>query len=375
MSSSPRVVAGLRALAVATLPLLGACDVDPYQPFKDEHLELGSVDPINFPPENLGDDGDRTKAGSGSFTEIPAAAAGAGIGYFLYPVNTPAGRDPLLLVAAGKANPAVPTVYAFDPTGPKPVQSKNACTQPPRPAGGSPLNDPKRIDPLADFYRQQGNIFTALPTASYMPGVLASSTYVPVVAEAPVSSKGQTCQQLKSEKGLTAALGKTPKRDGKYLAWLIIDPAAPVYSSIDDPMMEKAGLGTQKWGWFNRYLLAYLDGGYIPTDPPDADPAAKDVKMVAQKLYYPASPVTVHDNSSGMDMTMTVMPQIGQGFDVLSAKRGDAGYSPICEVWTYDAKATLDADMLPGDAATIEKTYAGALAAGDPPYVYCLQVR
>jgi hypothetical protein len=44
-------------------------------------------------------------------------------------------------------------------------------------------------------------------------------------------------------------------------------------------------------------------------------------------------------------------------------------------VWTYDAKAPLPAEMLPRDVATIEKTYSGALAAADPPYVYCLQVR
>jgi hypothetical protein len=355
MSGSPWVAAGLRALTIATLPLLTGCGVNPYQPFKDEHLGLGSVDPINFPPENLGDDGDRTKAGSGSFTEIPASVGGEDVGYFAYPVK-PAGRDPLLMIDPAKPNPAVPTVYAFDPAA---APGKNLCTQP---AGHV---DDKRLDPLPGFYKQQGNIFTTLPNASYTPGMLASSSYLPVVAEAAVSSKGQTCQDLKSEKGLVAALGKTPKRDGKYLAWLIIDPAAPVWP-IDDPKQENAGLGTQKWGWFNRYLLAYLDGGYIPI---------VDGKMVAQKLYYPISPVTVHDTSSGTDMPMTVMPELGQGFDVLSARRGEDGYSPICEVWTYNAKAMLDADKLPRDVATIETTFAGALAPADPPYVYCLQVR
>ena len=50
------------------------------------------------------------------------------------------------------------------------------------------------------------------------------------------------------------------------MAWLIIDPAAAVYKFTDDPQRLR-GLELQKWGWFNRYLLAYLDGGYIPTMP------------------------------------------------------------------------------------------------------------
>src|SRR4030095_12552262 len=85
------------------------------------------------------------------------------------------------------------------------------------------------LDPMPGWYTRQGNIFTDLPKATYNPGVAAATTYVPVVAEAGVSSGGRICQDLKSEKGLsTARGGKLPATSGKYLAWLVIDPAASV---------------------------------------------------------------------------------------------------------------------------------------------------
>src|SRR5581483_9683474 len=66
------------------------CDAKPYDYLKDETLGLGAVDPVNFPADNLGDSGNRMQPGAGSFTEIGAYVGGDQIGYFAYPVNTPA---------------------------------------------------------------------------------------------------------------------------------------------------------------------------------------------------------------------------------------------------------------------------------------------
>jgi hypothetical protein len=70
--------------------------------------------------------------------------------------------------------------------------------------------------------------------------------------------------------------------------------------------------------------------------------------------------------------------KVRSGYDVLAAARGQAGYSPVCEVMTYDAGMPLPVEMLPRDAAVIEamfNTMAAPLRPASPPYAYCLQVR
>jgi hypothetical protein len=345
--------------------------VDPYGPLRDESEGLGAVDPVTFPAENLGTDGNRMMPGNGSFVEIPAVVNGEAVGYFAYPVKTPRTRDPLRLLEDGKpyAPVATPTAYAFDVADGVAVPDVNKCSPP---DGYQP---DKRLDPVPGFYMRQGAVFTALPAATYTAGALPASTYVPVVAEATASSGGKVCQSLKSEKGITTVFGKAPQRTGNYLAWLIIDPAAAVYP-IDDPMMESPGIATQKWGWYNRYLLAYLDGGYIPTaesmiteGPMDAPVMKTVLRMVPQKLYYPRTPVLIDD------MPTPVTP--GMGLDVLSAKRGTDGYSPICEVWSYSAgMAPVPPEMLPTSAMAIEAAAATTMPMpATPRFIYCLQVR
>src|SRR5205814_4350462 len=98
-----------------------------------------------------------------------------------------------------------------------------------------------------------------------------------------------------------------------------------------------------------------------------AMPTMKTVKqMVTEKLYIPRSPVVV-------DMMMTD-GATGQGYDVLSAARGMPGFSPVCEVVTYDAKMPMPSEMLPKETAMIEAMF-GPIQPATPHYVYCLQVR
>jgi hypothetical protein len=341
--------------AVLLLTVTGACN--PYDRFGANDDSLGPVDPVNFPAASLGTGGNRKMPGNGSVTAVRAFSAGMPIQYFNYPFPpaTP-DNDPLRLVEDDAPYLAVPTAYSF-PGG-------YQCTPP---AGYMP--DP-RLDerPL----NVQDNIFTSLPTATYNQGVASRSSYVPVVADAAVTGAGLQCQKAKSADQLKALLGgMAPKPAGTYQAWAIIDPAAAVYG-VGQNAENDGGITLQRWGWFNRYLLAYLDGGPIPTMDTTVmegtPPMAKKVtRMVTQRLYYPRSMV--------MGATAAAAGRLGAGYDVIAARRGAAGYSPVCEVFTYDAgMAPVAAADLPKDAAAIEAMFMATLRPGANPYVFCLQV-
>jgi hypothetical protein len=371
------VVAGL---AISALGVGTACervaswDPNPYENLKDETVGLGAIDPITFPAANLGAGGDRTKPGLGSFSETAAFVGGQAVGYFSYPMNTAAARDQLRLAENGAAyaDVATPTAYVFDATDTTPFPEQYGCTAP----RNYDPNSPKSVHDDTVRRDQQGSVFTAIPVGTYTPGVMSATKYIPVVAAAPLGSAGRPCQQIKSEKAITDRMAK-PDRNGKYLAWLTIDPAAAVFPKEDpDGSMDPAGLGLQHWGWYKRYLVAYLDGGYIPTaesdimeGPAGMQVSKKVVRMVTQKLYLPRTPV--------MKGTAMGAAALGAGYDVLSAKRGDATYSPVCEVVTYDGHMPLPPEMLPKDAAMIEAMNGPVMPASGsiPHYVFCLQVK
>jgi hypothetical protein len=362
---------------VVLVAATGASACDPYEGFGEGDEGLGAVDPVMFPAANLGVGGNRMQPGVGVFQEIEAYADGAALGYFPYAYPTAATPipDPLRVRDANNAPYSrVPTVgvYTFDPpaSGPNPLPPSYACSPP---AGYT-------FDEVRDEvrYDQMGSVFAALPTATYNMGVASSTTYVPIVAEWPVSSAGQPCQKLKSRAQVEAAYGRfdASKASGKFMAWLVIDPAAAVYKYDDDPDTNMRGLDLQRWGWFNRYLLAYLDGGYIPTgqDMVMEGGMTKTVtRMRPQKLYYPRSPV-IAMGAGGMP---TMPPGArGAGYDVLTARRGDADYSPVCEVWTYDAGMPLLPEQLPRTAEAIEQMFpAPNLTVAATRYIFCLQVR
>src|SRR5438309_12089343 len=82
--------------------LASACD--PYLRYAKDDDSLGPVDPVNFPPGNLGTGGNRMRAGVGSFTEVTAYVGGAPVCYFPYalPAPSPATADLLRLIEDGK---------------------------------------------------------------------------------------------------------------------------------------------------------------------------------------------------------------------------------------------------------------------------------
>jgi hypothetical protein len=370
---SGRILA--RMIGLTAMVALAGCD--PYEDFGGGNDGLGPVDPVMFPAANLGAGGNRTMPGIGLFMETHAFADGAEIGYFpyAYPAAATPIPDPRRLRDSGNPVARVPTVgvYNFDPpaSGGNPLPATNACSAP----AGYVYSEPR--DEV--HYDQQGAVFAALPRATYDMGVAAATPYLPIAAEWPVNSAGQPCQKFKSRTQVEDVFGAfdPSKASGKFMAWLIIDPAAAVYKWDDDPDTDLRGLDLQRWGWFNRYLLAYLDGGYIPTaeEMVTEGGAMKTVlRMQPQKLYHPRSLVI----GDGGAMAPGAR---GAGYDVLSAKRGDADYSPLCEVWTYEATPAgmgLPEDQLPKTAEAIEAMFPApnlTVAAGAGRYVFCLQVR
>lgn len=354
-------MSGARNVPCAALALLAlACD--PYSRFnQSEDDSLGPVDPVNFPPANLGvqDDGspaNRRMSGTGSFTGKAALAGGEAAFYFDHAIPTvDPDADPLRVAA-------FPLAYVFDPG--------YQCTPP---AGYVP---DRRLDEVP--LDRQGNIFGRLPDARYSPETGPQLDYVPLVREVVVPpAPAMTCQKPKSVDALARLSGvATADRmpSGRVLAHFIIDPGAGVYPPGQSDRTGHPGLGLQSWGWFNRYLLAYIDGGEMPTreEMVGMPPMTMMVRrMVPQKLYYPRSAII---RTNGMGMTTMRPGALGAGLDLLAAKRGMPGYSPICEVSSYDAGMPLAPEALPRTTAAVEAMFGPSLMPDSPRYVFCLQV-
>jgi len=290
----------------------------------------GAVDPIHFPPAYLGEGGEGQKPGSGRFQYVTAYARGKATSYYpLRPNGEQANaKDPLDL-----SKLSLPLAYHFDPGQTPDGQDSQRCG---KPSGYVYDQEARRRDALP--LDRQGNIFTALPVESDPPGL---TTYVPVVREVSVTSQKNPCQDPKSEEDLTArtdlslelvppaagTVGGVPtgRPSGRYLLWILIDPAAEVLFPAGklDPVTQ---LGPQRFGWFNQYLAGYLDGGVIPIDvlsPPGT------VRMSTQRLLYPSRVFDAEKNQ-------VVPGALGLGFDIVEFRRGEEGYSPICRVYQFE---------------------------------------
>ena len=375
--------------------LLGACN--PYERRVGEY-NAGGVDPIKFPSAYLGAGGNPKRSGSGSFQYVLGYVDGNPLIYYPLAFN---GKQDTAADPSGKckrySNPLDVAVvspsyaYVFDakknPTTGAIVDTapdSDQCVKP----------DGYMFDRQRDAVRfdRQGNIFTKLPADSDPVGCTA---YVPIVNEVPVVSNGEPCQDIKSEKllvtrsdvqapldpppdGVTGAM-PTGHPSDRYLAYALIDPGAdvqppscpadgssPCQCPPEHPELCKldavTGLGPQRWGWYQQYLTAYLDGGYIPI----ANPAPADCKsgkcFQPQKLYYPL--VWDDEGSAWTDQGF------GNGRDVMEVRRGSDGYSPICEVWSFQP-ADKDPNKSELKAADIKNLTPAPTSTGQ--YVYCLQ--
>ncbi len=378
-----------RMLVPLSLALMGLSGCNVYDRWDGGEFNAGPVDASNFPPEYLGTGANRLRAGTGNIT-ARATLSPTPQSYFLFSLSTAqraTGVDPLLVRADGKAVTTAPTPSAFIFDNCKAAEGYSY--------------DADRDDVPYDL---QGAIFTSLPVATYALGATPTSSYVPIVQRVPVTSNGAACQKYKSEKAVVASteLGvnltnpvngrRFGVSDGTLHALAVIEPGAAVLR-VGETRANSTGVGPQKWGWFNQYLLAYIDGGEVPTVEGTTTTAAgatvPALRMKTQKLYYPRSRVRVQavDAATGKpafdangnpvmeDKNFTQ----GQGFDVLQARRGEAAYSPVCQLLTYDAGPTpLLREQLPKTEAEVlelsaQRGTAITAPAGDK-YVYCLQV-
>ncbi|WP_257462527.1 hypothetical protein [Archangium lipolyticum] len=346
-----------RMVLPLSLALMGLSGCNVYDRWSGKEFNAGPIDVTNFPADYLGVDGNRQIAGLGTFQAKLASAGEQRVEYFLFQLPTTqrsaSGLAGALTLRTGaKAGIATPSAYVFD-----------SCKAP---AGYT-------FDLERDGINmgEQGVVFTRLPTATYALGATPTYSYVPIVSKVQVTSNGVDCQKLKSEEAVVASREVTVPLtapvngkmvgipDSTYHAYAIIDPGAAVYHAEDlitedEEPLPLTGIGVQKWGWYNQYLLAYIDGGQVPTRSTTDDKGVETVSIATQKLYYPVSKT------------------VGSGFDVLEAARGQPGYSPVCKVYTYDPGA---ATTLPTSTAEIERDYAGTIKAvtGAGTYVYCLQ--
>jgi len=351
----------LRFVFALLAVLLGACSI---YPSWDGVYNNGPVDPITYPPPYLGANGDRTKPALGTFTAIAAKSRGEDVQFYLFPfspVALPSGKvdpkvDPLALIVDGKPNTKVPvsTVQVFDgKAGERPFRASPACVTP-----QDYTYDPRRDDMRSD---EQSPVFSAVPNATYDTAKLTVSyNYMPIVAEVSTSNTEQ-CQKYRATP--TPPFGIFDG-SGYFLAWAQIDPGAAVYK-VGETSSNSVGMGVQKYGWFNFYITAFIDGGYIPTRADTNMDGTETVHMVTQKLYYPRSKIATKTG----DATAAQ----GKGYDVLDAPRGRSGYSPVCELFTYDAGAPVTVDKLPQDVDTIIANFGATLQPGNPTYIFCLQ--
>ncbi len=315
--------------AILLLPLLCGAACNPFER-RSGSYSAGAVDPIHFPAPYLGEGGDGKRPGSGRFAYVTAYSRGNPVAYYplhLYGEQASA-KDPLDL-----AKLSVPLAYHFDPAQTADGQDSRRCVSPPDYVYDQ---EARRRDALP--LDRQGNVFTALPMES---DPIGQTTYVPVVREVVVSSQKNPCQDPKSEEDLTSRTdlslelvpppegsvgGTTTGRpSGRYLLWILIDPAAEVLFP-GAKLNPSTQLGPQRFGWFNQYLAGYLDGGVVPISP--LSPPGT-VRMATQRLLYPAR---VFD----ADKNQVVAGAIGGGFDLVEFRRGEEGYSPVCRVFTFE---------------------------------------
>lgn len=361
----------LCAAGLAATVLGGGCN--PYERHSGEYL-AGSVDPVNFPPAYLGQDGDAKKPGSGTFQYVTARVRRTTVSYYPLPfIGVQAASDDPLALSAGD----LPLAYVFDPvSGPLTGAGDGAgadstrCIKP----QGYAFDELRRREEAVRLDRQ-GNIFTALPADSDPAG---STTYVPVVREVVVTSNGNPCQDAKSEANLLGrsdvvlSLGPPPegipdalpvaRPSGRLLALAIIDPAADVrLADPDKPYDPMTMLGPQRWGFYAQYLLAYLDGGYIPQQIVHraGDPADR-VRLLSQDLYYPSMHIVDAKGTLGKG-------DVGQGFDLIQHRRGEDGYSPVCRVLAFDPKDPKKPETAIADIDPAKVSDTGR-------YIYCLQL-
>jgi hypothetical protein len=281
-------------------------------------------------------------------------------------------------------------VYVFDPTTTNNgAEDTKNCT-PPKPDYVYDLRtDYIRFDRQANIFQQKQNSTYPVATpadVNPLSGSAFVNSYTPVYAQVPVTTNNLACNSLKSAEGLVQSKNvslelvpkpeganeftfATGKPDGTYRAFAIIDPAADV-----QPNNPATLLGPQRWGYIDHYLVAYIDGGVLPTMPGTRMSGGRPiatVEGVAQALYFPSTVMGKDDD--GNPTPVEGAPFLG--FDVLEGARGDAAYSPLCHVFMYfnPTPATPATSVAEVMAAAAQAPPGEERIVDTGKYVYCLQ--
>jgi hypothetical protein len=347
--------------------LLAVSGCNPYKNL-DGDFYLGPVDARNYQPPYLGLGFDETTSVGTIVPSVATVSGGGQVGYYAFP----AGADPTFIDFAEGGGTAL--VYVFD--GDSSHDSTN-CKPPSSDYGYDVKRDRFPLD-------RHWNVFEDLSPAAPLPD---DPSYVPVYAQVPVTPKGVDCQSIHSAEGLvvnsnvTAPLGPKPLDesahqvgipDGTYLAMAMVDPRAIVLKP-DGSIDPVTGAGGGRYGFFNHMLVAYVEGGAIPTvtaavPDPNGGPDVDVILARTATLYVP----NVILDAMG-DPACAGLDCLGQGFDLLegagggSGARGDSGYSPICSVRTFTPADPAAPESDPGqvDPASLDPD--------DGTFVYCLQ--
>lgn len=316
------------------------------------------------------------------------------------------------LTGSVAAYPTAPQLaYTFDPTATEPFAATQKCT--------APAN--YLFDARTEGYRKdyQGPIFTELPSQKFDPvtGEPSVPPFVPYMAEVAVATNSSKCQSLKDEEQLLKSKDvavpmipadgspgsvDSPKPSGKLVAFYPVDPRVGVGPGIAE--YSQTGIwGSQQWGWYKHYLFAYIDGGYIPTQAYSVDSGGVDADTMmpvklefegirTQKWFYPAKrPTASRDPDTGEfvyikdDMGEYLFRASAPGLsnasaafagmitDVVEAGRGEAGYSPVCELCEFEGSTADWDEFLPPKNNPIPLFTNIATAVCTGQYVYCPQ--
>lgn len=351
-------------VTAATLAL-SACN--PYSRFTGDS-SAGAVDPVNFPAAYLGTGGDGKHPGMGVLMASLATddVSGNTVGYYPFPFT---GFD-LAVALPGADNVTqeyvAPLGYDFDEDG------TTHCKVP-----KNYEYDQQRDDVR---YDEQGDIFTSIPDQALFPD------YQPIVADVPVQSGASyPCQAVKSDdrlvkrKDVTFPTGLVPPLNPnvpgqhpegapskKLYARPVIDPSIDVHFP-DGSLDPNTGLGPQHWGWYARYLIAWLDGGLIPTMQSTVTDQNGNMQtiteMQTQVLYFPDS----HPGTDAGGNPVIVQGGPGDGYDIITAGRDETGFSPLCEVYVFTPK---DPTMPETSIADIDMSTAQSTG----QFIWCIQL-
>jgi hypothetical protein len=317
----------------------------------------------------------------GTFEPIEASVEGRPVIYYHFPA--PQGT----LVETATRKRAL--VYVFDPNESAGGDEDSKKCTPPKDYVYDVRTDYIRLDRQANIFQQKQSASYPVATPADVNPLSPSgfvNAYTPVYAQVPVTSMGIDCNSLKSAEGVVTSKKvnlelvpkpeganeftfATGKPDGTYRAFAIIDPAADV-----KPNSPTTLLGPQRWGYIDHYLVAYIDGGILPTMPGMRSSGGQMIATVegrAQALYFPST--VMGEDENGNPTPVDGAPFTGH--DVLEAARGDGNYSPLCHVFMYynptpEAPATSVAEVM---AAAQQAPTPDEAIVDTGRYVYCLQ--